>query len=465
MKKNKLPLFAVLFLLLTSFCIFAQEGDKRAEADRLVKEIADDIGNENFDDAISKSNRILEIFPDYGDALVLKAVAFQLKGEGQKALENYSQALALKPTPGMQIIAHRMRGVLLYQTGKFVEAIKDFDFVISKDGTEHQDFLFRGWCYFNTDDHRSALENFNAVLRLSPGEKGVRRFRAVSNFRMGNYEKTVEDITEELRINDQPQIEVYLIRANAYRKLGKIELAEADEKKFVELGGELESEPSDEPKKDPETELMQLVQKAEKHFKGREWDAAIKAFNEIIEMLDKNDEELFALYFSRGRAFYEKGDLESAFRDYNEVIKRKPDLSDGYTFRGEAYLKKEDYKNALLDFTKAIELDKTDLLAFRRRAEVFYLTKEYAKAIADASEVLKLDAKYPAGWYYRAASRLESGDYQQAIDDFNEYLKLVPDDFEIYLERAKAFRKLGKIKEAEADELKAGELENKQNPK
>jgi tetratricopeptide (TPR) repeat protein len=462
MKKQifKLKTISVLIVLIFLTNVSAQHASSAAnDAARLMGEIQQSLKARNHDEVIEKATRLLVLMPKSSDVYVVRGTGYMLKGETEKAVADFNKGFELGINPKMEVSTRKLRAIAQFKLKRYDEAIEDFSFLIQKESGDFRAYLQRGWSFFYKGNHRAAVADFDSTLKLSPQEKGVRRYRAVSHYELGNYEKAVEDINEEIRINPAPLAEVYKTRANAYRKLGKTELAEADEKKFAEMA-EMNVKRSDQPSQlnvapKPQAKLEELIEKAQGHFGRHEWDAAIQGYNEIISLLGDDSEGLYAVYFSRGRCFYEKGNLERALVDYNEVIKRRPDLSGGFTFRGEVYLKKNELDLALSDFTRAIKLDSTDILAYRRRAEAYNLKQDYDNAVKDCGDVIRLDPKYQSAWYLRADSYFKKGDFKAALKDITEYIKLKNTDAEAYSFRAKIYRKLNDEKAAEADEKRA----------
>lgn len=463
MKKTIFKLKAITFLIVLIFLsnASAQEAAlSTEESKRLMAEIQVSLRAEKHDEVIEKSTRLLAIAPKSADVYILRGASFMIKGEKEKAINDFSQGLQFGLSPQMEIAARKMRAIVLFQTKKYDEAIPDYSFLIQKESSDFRGYVQRGWCFFYKGNHQAAIADFDSSLKLSPQEKGIRRYRAISHYRLGNYEKAVEDASEEIKINPGALAEVYKTRANAYRKLGKIELAESDEKKFAEMSAKSSSAGEVSPKSNFQAKLEELIEKSQDHFRKGEWDAAIRAYNEIIELLGESDKALYAIYFSRGRCFYEKGNLDRALADYNEVIKRRPDLAGGFTFRGEVYLRRNELDSALDDFTRAIKLDSTDILAYRRRAEVYNLKKDYDNAVKDCDDVIRLDPKYQSAWYLRADSYFEKGDFKAALKDISEYIRLDDTSAKAYSLRAKTYRKLNDEKAAVADEKRAAELNN-----
>jgi tetratricopeptide (TPR) repeat protein len=100
------------------------------------------------------------------------------------------------------------------------------------------------------------------------------------------------------------------------------------------------------------------------------YDGALEAFNQAIELDPENKEAYFA------RAFYAKEhleDYEGAIEDYTKVIDLENNDNDAkaYSQRGHAKTKLKNYKEAVTDFEKAISLDPSDPYTYRNRALLF----------------------------------------------------------------------------------------------
>ena len=129
------------------------------------------------------------------------------------------------------------------------------------------------------------------------------------------------------------------------------------------------------------------------------------------------------------------GRYDEAIADYTEALGFAE--YDSLNYRAIARAKKGDYEAAIAEFTKTLEF------------------------IAEKNEViklLKLDLKTETVVYNRGLARFNKGDFESAIADLTAYLKANPEQIKAFQLRSKAFRKLGKIPEAEADERLIEEL-------
>jgi len=131
----------------------------------------------------------------------------------------------------------------------------------------------------------------------------------------------------------------------------------------------------------------------------------------------------------RGSLYRAKGEYEAALEDLNEAIRLKPGNSNYYLFRSLVYEKKNMLKEAIDDLSVGLKNDASHY--------------NYAK---------------------RGSLYFKSNDYENALRDYTEAIRLKPDYENHYTMRAEIYRKLGKMAEAEADELKAKEFEDSMTP-
>lgn len=193
-------------------------------------------------------------------------------------------------------------------------------------------------------------------------------------------------------------------------------------------------------------------------------------------------------FLKHGKSLFEKKDYLGAKENFEKALERKPNLAEAYYFRGrvqleyekadadftkaielkpnypEAYFQRglaKDLNNkraaAMKDYTKAIELNPNFIEAYMTRAVLYLLNQQGQLAIADYTKVIELK---PDGesYYVRGNSYLEIGEYAKAITDLTKSIQLDPTYYWSYKQRAKAYRKLKKLRLAQADERKAAAI-------
>jgi tetratricopeptide (TPR) repeat protein len=133
--------------------------------------------------------------------------------------------------------------------------------------------------------------------------------------------------------------------------------------------------------------------------------------------------------------------------------------------RGLAYLEHNDLDSAIADFTDAIRLDPKRATAYDNRGQTFSLKADYDRAIAELDAMIALDPDSPVVYYMRGAARydrymrasalIDPEDLKRAIADFSKAIEKGPYYTEAYRARAMAEETDGQHELAAADLAKA----------
>ena len=179
----------------------------------------------------------------------------------------------------------------------------------------------------------------------------------------------------------------------------------------------------------PEPEnSKEYLDRGYKHYQDNDYkndpgDCALGACAEAVRLDPQNADA----YYCRAMMFRDKGERDKALADIDEAIRLKGDKAQFYSLRGVLYGDKNMYEKGLADLDRQIELMGSDTTHY-----------DYARR---------------GDFYY------ELGKPEEAIKDYTRAIDLKPDYQYHYSDRASAYEKLGKTDLAEADKLKAGELE------
>ena len=112
-------------------------------------------------------------------------------------------------------------------------------------------------------------------------------------------------------------------------------------------------------------------------------DDAIAYYTEVIR-LDPTDTSIVSIvYYSRGLAYAEKGEVDSAIENYNESIQLNPDFADAYNYRGIAYRNKGEIERAIEDHDQAIQIKSDNVLFYNDRSMALLQAQEWEKARSD----------------------------------------------------------------------------------
>jgi tetratricopeptide (TPR) repeat protein len=186
-------------------------------------------------------------------------------------------------------------------------------------------------------------------------------------------------------------------------------------------------------------------------------ELAIQDFTKGIELFPK-----IYMYNNRGTSYASLKQYDPAIADHTKAIAMDPKFASAYFNRGYAYMGQKNNPPAIADFTKVIELDPAESEAFYNRGTIYYREKKYTLAIADLDQYIKMNTAEPSlmadGYLNRGLAYYYLGNTNKAIEDYTMAIGLAPALKNAYSNRAIAYRKLGKIALAEADEKKAAAL-------
>ena len=125
-----------------------------------------------------------------------------------------------------------------------------------------------------------------------------------------------------------------------------------------------------------------------------------------------------------GRAKTEKGDYQSAIRDYQRALQSCPDSPDAYYQIGAAQYGAGNKQAAIENFNQVIRINPRNADAYVFRGIVRSKQGDKQGAIADYNEAIRLNPNYANAYVGRGNVRSEQGDKQGAIADFNEAIRL-----------------------------------------
>jgi tetratricopeptide (TPR) repeat protein len=95
-----------------------------------------------------------------------RGVAYRLKGEYNRALQDYEQALQLNPSNAN---AYNNRGIIYRIKGEYGRAIADYDEAIwLRKGDFPAAYYNRALAYADKGDYEQSLRDFDVVMRFDP---------------------------------------------------------------------------------------------------------------------------------------------------------------------------------------------------------------------------------------------------------------------------------------------------------
>jgi tetratricopeptide (TPR) repeat protein len=254
------------------------------------------------DAAIAGCTRLIEAGEGTRSALAgahsNRGIAYQEKGDLDRAIADYTEALHLNPRYSTAFVN---RGKALQQKGELDRALADYNEAIRFDPDQAMAFNNRGTLYQQMGDLRHALADFEEAIKVDP-----RNVFALNNHgnlaaARGDVDRAIADYSEAIRI-DPAGASAFVNRGNAYQIKADLEHAIADYSEAFRI--------------DPTNAV---------------------ALN------------------NRGNTYQRRGEFERAVADYSEAIRIEPGYAGAINNRGLAHFNTGDYGRSASDFARALE--------------------------------------------------------------------------------------------------------------
>ncbi len=280
-------------------------------ADKEIKDNLDKIDNliERYNRATTQSekNKIRAEFSQ-SDRQVLagqkleEGNEFYYKGDYEKAIELYSEALAFNPNYDW---AYNNRGIAYIDLEQYEQAISDLNRAIELNPNYANACYNRGIAYSSLKQYKAAISDYKKAIEINPNlsEAYIRLDIACQNLNQYEYEAAISGYNKAIQLNPN-YVEAYNNRGIAYSNL-------------------------------------------------KQYEAAISDFNKAIQL-----DPIFVehIYNNRGDVYKNLKQYEAAISDYSKAIELKLNSARAYNNRGICYQALGEIEKAEADFAKAKEL-------------------------------------------------------------------------------------------------------------
>ncbi len=207
--------------------------------------------------------------------------------------------------------------------------------------------IHNGFVLFDLGKYQEAIRYYDKAIKLNPRDTIAYMGKGIALYYLGKYQEAISCYDKAIEL-DPKNTEVYYNKALALDKLGKYQEAISCYDKAIEL--------------DPKNTEVYSGKGFTLSDLGK-YQEAISCFDKAIELDPKNTRA----YFSKGYALFHLGQYQEAIKYYDKAIALDPNDAATYYNKGIALYNLKKYQESISCFDKAIELDPNDTAAYNAK--------------------------------------------------------------------------------------------------
>lgn len=365
MAKKNLWRSIVLILVFLSTAVMGQNPKKFYKAGTEFIETA------NFEDAIAQFSKAIELDPDYINAYVARASAYENVGKFQEASEDYNRALVFKPKE--TDVWYRL-GVAYNKLNKYDEALLALNKAtkLAKRNLPHYQEKIK--TLLALEDYKFAIKVADTALMLKENALNFYQ-RGLVNEKLGMPNDAEKDYMKAIA-KDRRYIDGYLSLAALRIELNKLDQAMNNCNTVINL--------------DSKNTNAYLI-RSEIYKKNLDYVSGINDISKIILIEPENP----VMYYIRGTYYQEFNQHGNAINDFNKVISMNDKDPDAYFKRAKSYEEIMNYEAAAKDYETITALSEFDMKARKLLEEaknrLFEINRESDKPVIVLRDVIIID--------------------------------------------------------------------------
>jgi tetratricopeptide (TPR) repeat protein len=188
----------------------------------------------NFNDALYDYEKVEKLEPEYWQIHNRKGHIYYQQEYWQKAVQEYSTAIQKKPK---EAISYVYRANTYSKMGDAEKCLMDFLMAQNLNPKLSDVYLNRGNVFYNAEMYEDALKDYKQVIELSPKWSGAYFNAALALQGDQKFTEAINYFQKAIDL-DPKNLDAYMSKAYAYDAIGNKKAADAERKKYVEMGGE-----------------------------------------------------------------------------------------------------------------------------------------------------------------------------------------------------------------------------------
>lgn len=320
------------------------------------------------------------------------------------------------------------KALAAHQQGQIAAALQQYNAVLAMDPGNFDALQLKGLALFQSGDARGALELLNKAVARNGTMAQVFNNRGMAHQVLGQRAEALQDFTKALRL--QPKYpEALGNKANVLREMGR--LAEAREACLAAL------------KLSPQVPQLHNILGVIRKEEG-DWAGALEALDRAVAL----NPNFADAVINRANALSQLKRHDEALAGYDRAIALKPQAAETYSNRGNTLAALNRLEDALASHERAIALKPDYAEAYSNRGNVLKKLGRPAEALASCDRAIALKPDYAEAHVNRGTVLRDLAQFEAALACYDRALALQPGQAEAYNNRAVALRELGRLEEA-----------------
>ncbi|XP_039516707.1 RNA polymerase II-associated protein 3-like isoform X1 [Pimephales promelas] len=343
-----------------------------------------------------------------------KGNEFFKEGRYDSAIECYTRAMDADP---YNPVLPTNRAACFFRLRKFSVAETDCHLAIALDSKHVKAYARRASARAALKKHQEALEDYQTVLKLDPGNSEARKEVQKLQQVLGSSREAEEKSESATLAEEKSEIAMLAEEKSVSAMLAeeKSESAMLAEEKSVSTTLAEEKSESAMLAEEKSESAMLAEEKSESAMLAEEKSESAMLAEEKSESAMLAEEKSVSTTLAE-----EKSESVQRLQEQRkqEAVVQKD--------RGNAYFKEGEYESAVECYSRGMEADGANALLHANRAMAFLKLHRYSEAEQDCSVAVSLDASYAKAFARRATARAALGRMRDAREDFEQVLKLEP---------------------------------------
>jgi tetratricopeptide (TPR) repeat protein len=315
----------------------------------------------NYKDAIEQFTKAIDLQPDFSDAYIFRANAYEKLDMLKEAAEDYDRASTFLSN---NTIVFYQSARLNYLLGEYQKAIDKADASILLKKTNPDGYVVKSKSLMALGKYEEALATCNTALTLKETAENF-YLRGLINVELGRFNAAEEDFVKTVG-KDPRHVDAYISLADLRLQLDKVQFALNHVNNAIGL--------------DPDNRRAYLI-RSKIYIRQLDYPKAIDDISKNI-LMNPEDEEM---YFIRGCYYQDFTQHPNAINDFTKVLMLNPKNAAALYKRAYSYEQIVNFKAAIKDYESLMALSEYDVQAQKLLKEtqgrLFELYRESNKPV------------------------------------------------------------------------------------